>query len=1309
MSENFGAIVSIDFGNSKKNTDNLVAALHSAATAIFQIDNAIKGFTSTSKTLSSSIKDVNKEFKGILSVNGKYLRTLEKNNILNNKVIADNNSLAGTLRSVNTELNSVSKKTASYDSSNSKVSKTIRTVNAENEKLAINMAGNVVGAYIKANTAAKNYGISSSKISRTIREVSSDNAKLGLNIAGNVVGAYTKASAAAISYGTVNSRIGQTIRAVAKESRKLGITVAGDVVGSFKKAAVEAYNKNRSLEQLIKGFKRLNVNILTNVAAFNKLKKAGRIEGMFRSAKSSMGDFFGGLKVGHALLRSVAFGIIELGRRFLAWSFNVHKIASDFLGFRNAIQVATGSLEGANSQMQYAIGVARKYKVDVAETTRAYSKFVNAVTLANIPLREANKEFAVLAQVGRVLNISTTNMRGLFLAIEQMASKGFVSLEELRRQLGEHLPGAVSIAAKAWGKYIKRTISVGEFMKMVENRAVETTKFLKPFTQELDKMTKPLLEQSLKKSSAAFVDLNSSVELLGANIGTTLQPAFTALANGLNYVVKTFGRLWPEADHLKEALEEQIELFELADNNTGKYSGAIEELKKKLSNLNETMGDVSKQTESFGEKILGLSISFLSLSAATGGGGFSTSLGHMIGSMIGVEDSLGSATKKAKSLEEQLKYTGVSASATAEQIEEYASAIDSIRNLNPVTQSFEVLKLQETGVKDAITDLEKTKAKFIELKNQAEITYEEGGATALKYAAAINSINIQIDNQTRKLKGLGEQQDWIKNTYSGIGMSKEDLDEVNLMSEKFAEINERIGLFGETSTVAAVKFWAFKKGLKISDGESKGFYNALINRAAMFDDIKLADKINKKIDELKTKLRQGGNETQYAAAKALILAENIDKSKPRANALVKELLSVSKALDNEKLIQEMDDRMKEFAESSKNVGWHIQEAAANALLLANNIKLGEDRVGKKANLFIEAAKAKDEEEAIKRLTDKLESLNNKTSEYVNNAIEAETKTWLLKNGFEVGADAVGKIAEKIINVTKELDKNAMMDDFSKSINGLNANFGSLSEEQNFAAAKSLLLAHNIDLSDDAVRGMSGSLSGLNLDLANFYRGANEAAVRAEILRRGIDLNSEGAGKMAAEYLKLAKVIDDRQTFLSAAERTARSIEGAFADYLFDPFDKGVKGMVQAMSDAMRRMAAEMLAHQVMKTVTSFISGTSSGGSAGGGGDASSLFAAIASAFVSGGTPTPMATGGPVSAGTPYWVGETGTKELFVPNQNGEIITKRNVEKQEGRDSSDTYVINMNITGVTNPREFLASEAQLTGRLVEAIKARTRRK
>lgn len=119
-----------------------------------------------------------------------------------------------------------------------------------------------------------------------------------------------------------------------------------------------------------------------------------------------------------------------------------------------------------------------------------------------------------------------------------------------------------------------------------------------------------------------------------------------------------------------------------------------------------------------------------------------------------------------------------------------------------------------------------------------------------------------------------------------------------------------------------------------------------------------------------------------------------------------------------------------------------------------------------------------------------------------------------------------------------------------------------------------------------------------------------------------------------------------------AEEAARGIQDAFAEFFFDPFEKGLSGLLDSVVRTLDKIASEIVASQL----SDLLFGDGSGGSGGGsGGIFGSLFGAIGSIFSSGGgTPTARADGGPVFAGESYLVGERGA-ELFVPDVTGTIV------------------------------------------------------
>lgn len=159
-----------------------------------------------------------------------------------------------------------------------------------------------------------------------------------------------------------------------------------------------------------------------------------------------------------------------------------------------------------------------------------------------------------------------------------------------------------------------------------------------------------------------------------------------------------------------------------------------------------------------------------------------------------------------------------------------------------------------------------------------------------------------------------------------------------------------------------------------------------------------------------------------------------------------------------------------------------------------------------------------------------------------------------------------------------------------------------------------------------------------------------------------------------------------QATAKAAENAAQSIQSSLADFLFDPFQDGLDGMLNGFVTMLRRMGAELLASELMK-----MAGASGGGllagltGGGGGGGLLSGLAGIAGMFGGGGggggsagwsdlaglIPA-RANGGPVVGGQPYLVGERGP-ELVVPSSSGQVLNTRETSALGGNSVNVTVV------------------------------------
>ena len=121
-----------------------------------------------------------------------------------------------------------------------------------------------------------------------------------------------------------------------------------------------------------------------------------------------------------------------------------------------------------------------------------YGRFAVAANQANFSQQATRDIFLSVAEAARVNKLSLDQMNGTFLAIEQIISKGKFTSEEVRRQLGDRLPGAFNILANAMGK------TTAELDKMMANGDLLATESnLMKFANEMQSRFGPQLGASL--------------------------------------------------------------------------------------------------------------------------------------------------------------------------------------------------------------------------------------------------------------------------------------------------------------------------------------------------------------------------------------------------------------------------------------------------------------------------------------------------------------------------------------------------------------------------------------------------------------------------------------------------------------------------------------------------------------------------------------------------------------------------------------------------------------------------------------------
>jgi tape measure domain-containing protein len=185
------------------------------------------------------------------------------------------------------------------------------------------------------------------------------------------------------------------------------------------------------------------------------------------------------------------------------------KATMDMQKFDAQLTASTGA-SGLNAKAyEYVASVADRLGVNVRALVEPYAKFTTAARLSNVPLEQQRHIFEAATIAGRAMMLNGERMSLVFLALEQMFSKGTVSMEELRRQLGDLLPGSFELAAKAMG------MTNSQFIKAIENGEIMARDLLPKLAKMWKDVFGPAAEKSSKTLLAELERLRSSTfELL---------------------------------------------------------------------------------------------------------------------------------------------------------------------------------------------------------------------------------------------------------------------------------------------------------------------------------------------------------------------------------------------------------------------------------------------------------------------------------------------------------------------------------------------------------------------------------------------------------------------------------------------------------------------------------------------------------------------------------------------------------------------------------------------------------------------------
>ncbi|VXC99282.1 tape measure protein [Sphingobacterium multivorum] len=323
---------------------------------------------------------------------------------------------------------------------------------------------------------------------------------------------------AALRLAQAQNRQGGQAAAGSYREAQQRLTALGQAI---RNAAGGFDSSNPAVQRQIKQYKELN----------EQLKKFDAQMGNHQRNVGNYGSALSGAIPYLSELTSLA-GVATLAIEGIKKSFSTNL---KFEAVNQALRYTSGSSEEFTKNLQFLARTSDRLGLDLLSTAESFKMWQGAAKFSNLTADETRRIFESVANAGAKMKLSNDQVQGTFLALSQMLSKGKVQAEELRGQLGERLPGAFALAAKAMG------VTEKELNKMLEAGQVVANDFLPKFANQLDIAFSNDKVERINSMQASTNRLSTEFDNMFKSDNANI--FFQTILDGLTSVIKGFNNM----------------------------------------------------------------------------------------------------------------------------------------------------------------------------------------------------------------------------------------------------------------------------------------------------------------------------------------------------------------------------------------------------------------------------------------------------------------------------------------------------------------------------------------------------------------------------------------------------------------------------------------------------------------------------------------------------------------------------------------------------------------------------------------------
>ena len=317
-------------------------------------------------------------------------------------------------------------------------------------------------------------------------------------------------------------------------------------------------NRARDIAPNTTEWKKLNKeiqNVETSIAKVNKRpmtmgQRAGAAGGAFLyggglggGAGSALGGIAGGL-IGGVPGAFTGAAVGQAADNLATMTAAMTDQAAVISKLQMGLATASNDLQDFALATREVDNIATKLQLPLEEVYRKFTQLRSSTVALGIDTKTTGQIFEGTAAAVLKSGGSMDDVSGAMRAVVQVFSKGKLTAEELRGQLGERLPGAVVEFAKSSGRSVQELdaafeaggLTLDEFVTFLRGKAKESGDFVDEMSQ---------------RSEYAGARMAKAFEKMRLNIGMSLQPAGAAIQDFITRSINGFDLLIRKAIELK--------------------------------------------------------------------------------------------------------------------------------------------------------------------------------------------------------------------------------------------------------------------------------------------------------------------------------------------------------------------------------------------------------------------------------------------------------------------------------------------------------------------------------------------------------------------------------------------------------------------------------------------------------------------------------------------------------------------------------------------------------------------------------------